>query len=59
MNSILLYLGHFVGWQFFPFNFVCGAMSTHWANLWETVWGTGLWLFVSYVLFKKKAFVVV
>ena len=59
MNSIVLYLGHFVGWQFFPFNFVCGSMHTHWANLWETVWGTSLWLLVAFTMYKKKTFIVV
>jgi len=59
MNSILLYCGHQVGWQLFPFHFVIGEMRTHAAKLPETLWGTCLWIVVAFILYRKKVFVTV
>ena len=59
MNSILLYLGHSTAWQMPPFNWAYGPMRTHFVRFPESLWGVSLWMLVSYVLYKKKAFVVV
>jgi len=59
MNSILLYCGHSVGYNLFPWHFVVGDMRTHTARLFESVWGTALWMCVAYVLYKKRVFVTV
>jgi len=59
MNSILLYCGHQVGWQIFPFHWIIGDMRTHMARLPEALWGAGLWMVVSFVLYRKKVFVTV
>lgn len=59
MNAIVLYLGHFIGWQFFPFNFAVGNMDSHLIRLVESLWGTSLWLIVAFIMFKDSVFVVV
>jgi len=59
MNSILLYCGHQVGWQIFPFHWVIGDMRTHMVRLPEALWGAALWILVSFILYRKKVFVTV
>ena len=59
MNSIVLYLGHQTGYDMLPFNFIAGAMRTHWVNLPEAIWGTALWLLVALILYRNKVFIVV
>jgi len=59
MNSILLYCGHSVGYNLFPFHFMIGEMRTHSAKLPESLWCAGLWLIIAYVLYRKKIFVTV
>lgn len=59
MNSIVLYLGHEMAFQMLPFHYIIGPMRTHWANLPEALWGTGLWLIIAYILYKNKVFITV
>ena len=59
MNSIVLYLGHNTGYDMLPFNFIAGAMRTHWVNLPESIWGTALWLLVALIMYRNKVFIVV
>jgi len=59
MNSILLYCGHSVGYNLFPWHFIIGDMRTHNVRLVESLWGTSLWILISYILYKKKVFVTV
>ena len=59
MNSILLYCGHSVGYNLFPFHFMAGEMRAHAAKLPEALWGTALWLVIAFVLYRKKVFVTV
>ena len=59
MNSILLYCGHSVGYNLFPFHFIIGDMRTHAAKLPEAVWGPVLWLIIAYILYRKRGFVTV
>jgi len=59
MNSILLYCGHSVGYNLFPWHFIVGDMRTHAARLPEALWGTSLWIYIAFVLYKKKVFVTV
>ena len=44
MNSILLYCGHSVGYNIFPFHFVIGDMRTHADKLTEAITGPLLWI---------------
>ena len=59
MNSIVLYLGHYVAWQMGPFNYISGPMNTHWDNLVESIWSVSAWLIVAYVMYRKKVFITV
>ena len=59
MNSILLYCGHSVGYNLFPFHFMIGDMRTHSAKLPEALWGCMLWIIIAFVLYRKKVFVTV
>jgi len=59
MNSILLYCGHSVGYNLFPFHFMIGDMRTHAAKLPEAMWGTTLWIIIAFILYRKKVFVTV
>lgn len=59
MNSILLYCGHSVGYNLFPWHFMVGEMKTHADKLPEALWGMSLWIFIAFVLYKKKVFVTV
>jgi len=59
MNSIVLYLSHYVAWQMGPFNYISGPMNTHWDNLVESIWSVSAWLIVAYVMYRKKVFITV
>jgi len=55
MNSILLYIGHemvdgMIPWSWKPFS------ESHAEQLAMNMWGAGLWIITSYVLYKKKVF---
>ncbi|XP_014244708.1 heparan-alpha-glucosaminide N-acetyltransferase-like [Cimex lectularius] len=56
MNSILLYIGHEVAYDLFPWHWRFGPMNNHLIVMLEAVWGTLLWVLISYVLYKKKIF---
>jgi len=59
MNSILLYCGHMVGYQLWPWHFMIGDMKNHAAKLPEALWGMSLWVFIAFVLYKKRVFITV
>lgn len=59
MNSIVLYLGHYIAWQMGPFNYASGPMNTHWDRLVESIWSTSSWLIVAYIMYRKKVFITV
>jgi len=55
MNSILLYIGHemvggMIPWSWKPFT------SSHAELLAMNMWGAGLWVFTSFVLYRRKFF---
>lgn len=55
MNSIVLYVGHEVCEGFFPFAWKPFS-SGHGELLFMNIWGASLWVFISYVLYRKKMF---
>lgn len=55
MNPILLYMGHEICEEFFPFSWQ-PFTQTHAELLAMNLWGTSIWLFVAYHLFKRKLF---
>jgi len=63
MNSIVVYLGRSAAAAMFPFNYSTynsgkDPMNTHWELLPETMLGVALWLYVPYVMYKRKTFIV-
>jgi len=55
MNSILLYIGHemvsgMLPWSWRPFS------ESHAELLAMNMWGTGLWILTSFILYKKRMF---
>lgn len=55
MNPILLYVGHEICEEFFPFSWQ-PYTQTHAELLIMNVWGMSLWIFISYFLFRRQVF---
>jgi len=55
MNSILLYMGHEICHDYFPFSWKLFT-QTHAELLAMNIWGTALWVIAAYILFKKRMF---
>ena len=58
MNSILLYMGHEICHDYFPFSWKLFT-HTHSELLAMNIWGTTLWVIAAYVLFKKRIFLAI
>ncbi|XP_030740520.1 heparan-alpha-glucosaminide N-acetyltransferase [Echinops telfairi] len=56
MNSILVYVGHEVFQNYFPFQWKLGDNQSHREHLTQNLVATALWVFIAYVLYKKKVF---
>lgn len=57
MNSILLYVGHSLTGELFPWTWHVG--QTHWDHLAVDLWGTTLWVIISIWLYYEKFFLAV
>ncbi|XP_076315748.1 heparan-alpha-glucosaminide N-acetyltransferase-like [Tachypleus tridentatus] len=57
MNSILLYVGHSLTSELFPWTWHAG--QTQWDHLAVDLWGTTLWVIISIWLYYKKFFLAV
>lgn len=64
MNSIVVYMGHEILEDFFPFSWswmqpgtCAGEYATHWVRTTSDLGGASIWLLISYILFKKKIFI--
>ncbi|KAK2499425.1 hypothetical protein MC885_019377 [Smutsia gigantea] len=56
MNSILVYVGHEVFENYFPFQWKLGDSQSHREHLTQNIVATALWVFIAYILYKKKVF---
>ncbi|XP_060728609.1 heparan-alpha-glucosaminide N-acetyltransferase isoform X1 [Tachysurus vachellii] len=56
MNSILVYVGHSLLGFYFPFSWEMRYQDSHWEPLFRSLWGTALWIFISYLLYRKHCF---
>ncbi|KAI1887703.1 hypothetical protein AGOR_G00193040 [Albula goreensis] len=56
MNSILVYVGHEVLEEYFPFRWKMSNTQSHGQHLTQNLVATSVWVFISYVLYKKKIF---
>lgn len=56
MNSIFVYVGHTLLGFYFPFSWDMRVQESHWEWLFQSLWGTALWLTIAYYLYRKKFF---
>lgn len=56
MNSILVYVGHSLLGFYFPFSWEMRFQESHWEWLFQSLWGTALWVLIAYFLYRKKFF---
>ncbi|KAM7419151.1 hypothetical protein PAMA_016327 [Pampus argenteus] len=56
MNSILVYVGHEVFEEYFPFRWRMANSQSHTEHLAQNLVATSCWVFISYVLYRKKIF---
>ncbi|XP_021249921.1 heparan-alpha-glucosaminide N-acetyltransferase [Numida meleagris] len=56
MNSILVYVGHEVFENYFPFKWKMQDSQSHAEHLTQNLIATTLWVLISYVLYRKKIF---
>lgn len=56
MNSILVYVGHEVFEEYFPFRWRMINSQSHAEHLTQNLVATSCWVFISFVLYKKKIF---
>lgn len=56
MNSILMYFGHEIIQQMFPFRWRFGLMNTHFMLLLENSWHSGMWMVLAWYLHRKRLY---
>ncbi|XP_023281495.1 heparan-alpha-glucosaminide N-acetyltransferase-like isoform X1 [Seriola lalandi dorsalis] len=56
MNSIFVYVGHSLLGFYFPFSWEMHFQQSHWEWLFQSLWGTAVWVFIAYLLYRKKFF---
>ncbi|XP_065802998.1 heparan-alpha-glucosaminide N-acetyltransferase [Muntiacus reevesi] len=56
MNSILVYVGHEVFANYFPFQWKLGDQQSHKEHLVQNAVATALWVLIAYILYRKKVF---
>lgn len=56
MNSIIVFVGHEVFKEYFPFRWRMINNQSHAEHLTQNLVATSCWVFISYVLYKKKLF---
>ncbi|XP_069341133.1 heparan-alpha-glucosaminide N-acetyltransferase isoform X1 [Eulemur rufifrons] len=56
MNSILVYVGHEVFENYFPFQWKLQDGQSHKEHLTQNIVATAVWVLIAYVLYRKKIF---
>jgi heparan-alpha-glucosaminide N-acetyltransferase len=56
MNSILVYVGHEVFENYFPFQWKLEDNQSHKEHLTQNIVATALWVLIAYILYRKKIF---
>ncbi|XP_051474433.1 heparan-alpha-glucosaminide N-acetyltransferase isoform X3 [Apus apus] len=56
MNSILVYIGHEVFENYFPFKWKMQDSQSHAEHLTQNLTATTLWVIISYLLYRRKIF---
>ncbi|XP_074849967.1 heparan-alpha-glucosaminide N-acetyltransferase isoform X2 [Carettochelys insculpta] len=56
MNSILVYVGHEVFENYFPFKWKMKESQSHGEHLAQNLVATSIWVIISYLLYRKRIF---
>uniref|UniRef100_A0A8C2I1T7 Heparan-alpha-glucosaminide N-acetyltransferase n=1 Tax=Cyprinus carpio TaxID=7962 RepID=A0A8C2I1T7_CYPCA len=56
MNSILVYVGHEVFEEYFPFRWKMANSQSHAEHLAQNLVATSIWVIIAYLLYRKKIF---
>lgn len=56
MNSILVYVGHEVFENYFPFKWKMQDSQSHAQHLTQNLLATSIWVLIAYILYKKRIF---
>uniref|UniRef100_A0A2K6GMS5 Heparan-alpha-glucosaminide N-acetyltransferase n=1 Tax=Propithecus coquereli TaxID=379532 RepID=A0A2K6GMS5_PROCO len=56
MNSILVYVGHEVFENYFPFQWKLEDNQSHKEHLTQNIVATAVWVLIAYILYRKKIF---
>ncbi|XP_062865256.1 heparan-alpha-glucosaminide N-acetyltransferase [Trichomycterus rosablanca] len=56
MNSILVYVGHEIFANYFPFRWKMANSQSHGEHLIQNLVGVSVWVIISFILYKKKIF---
>ncbi|KAL6439951.1 hypothetical protein ACFW04_002959 [Cataglyphis niger] len=57
MNALVLYVGHNMCYQIFPFHWKIGAMDSRALCLIESIWVVTLWTIIAYVMHRKRIYI--
>ncbi|XP_063979969.1 heparan-alpha-glucosaminide N-acetyltransferase [Diachasmimorpha longicaudata] len=57
MNALIMYIGHQMCYQIFPFHWRYGTMNTHYWRTIAGLWEVSLWAIVSYIMHHKRIYV--
>ncbi|XP_076619113.1 heparan-alpha-glucosaminide N-acetyltransferase isoform X1 [Colletes latitarsis] len=57
MNALLLYVGHMLCYQIFPFHWSVGNMESRALRLIEAIWGVALWTIIAYIMHKRRTYI--
>ncbi|XP_032670445.1 heparan-alpha-glucosaminide N-acetyltransferase-like [Odontomachus brunneus] len=57
MNALVLYVGHMMCYQIFPFHWRIGAMDSRALNFIESIWVVALWAIIAYVMHHKRTYI--
>ncbi|XP_012529315.1 heparan-alpha-glucosaminide N-acetyltransferase [Monomorium pharaonis] len=57
MNALVLYVGHSVCYQIFPFHWRIGAMDSRILCLIESIWVVTLWTIIAYIMHRKRTYI--
>ncbi|KAH0951881.1 hypothetical protein HN011_001519 [Eciton burchellii] len=57
MNALVLYVGHNVCYQIFPFHWRIGAMDTRALCFIESIWVVFLWTIIAYIMHHKRTYI--
>lgn len=57
MNALVLYVGHIMCYEIFPFHWRIGAMDNRALRLTESIWVVALWAIIAYIMHRKRTYI--